>query len=205
MWVLLCLEQKRPSTRYLWLTARIKVSTTVLDPTYSTATYVHVEQASQELYFLGTDLETIARSPPTSQTSSSFEDCLGSQLSGVRPDAAGHADLVRLHDTMILSSSFSNKSSEESTDRPYLVEPDASTRDHNEIVDGPIAEGALDRDHTSATKRTANGETKTLESGLPTSPLELSRYRHSRKSSKMSGIPQIGEVRHVRHLAIRFL
>lgn len=69
--------------------------------------------------------------------------------------------------------------------------------DQNEMVDWSVAEDPLDKDHTSATERTANGEAKSSESSLPTSLTELSRYKHSRNSSRTSRISQIGEVRHL--------
>lgn len=153
----------------------------------------HEEQASQELHSTRTNLETNARSPPTSQTSS-LDDSRDSQLSHVRPDAAGDTDLVRPHGAMTISTSFSTKSSQKGTDRPYLVKPDASTMDQNEMVDWSVAEDPLDKDHTSATERTANGEAKSSESSLPTSLTELSRYKHSRNSSRTSRISQIGEL-----------
>ncbi len=95
------------------------------------------------------------------------------------------------------STSFSNKSSQECTDRPYLVEPDESTMNQDENIDGLIADDGLDEDHASAPKRKANGEVKPSESSLPTSRVESSQYGHSRNSSRTSRGSQIGEVRHL--------
>lgn len=155
---------------------------------------MHVGQVSQEPHSRRTTFETNARSPPSSQEPSLNNGSLSSQLSHVRPNAAGDLDLIRPRGAMTPSTSSSNKSSEERTDRPYLVEPDASTMDQDEKFDGPVAP---DKEHTSAPKRKANGEVKPSESSLPTSPIESSQYGLSRNSSRTSRGSQIGEVRHL--------
>ena len=160
------------------------------------ATYVHAGQAAQESHTKGTSLETNARFPPNSQASS-LNNSLSSQLSQVQPSKAGDLALIRPHGAMTLSTSFSDKSSQEGTDRPYLAKPDTSTVNQNQIINGPAVEDALDKDYTSAPKRMANGEVKSSESSLPTSPVESSQYGHSRNSSRTSRVSQIGEVCHL--------
>ena len=157
---------------------------------------MHVGQASQEPHSRRTKFETNARSPPPSQASS-LTGSLSSQLSQVRPNAASDLDFIHPHGAMDPSTSFSNKSSQEGTDRPYMMEPDESTVNQNENIEGLIAEHGLDEDHTSAPKRKANGEVKPSESSLPTSPVESSQYGHSRNSSRTSRGSQIGEVCHL--------
>ena len=152
-------------------------------------------QASQEPHTRRTNLVTNARSPPTSQASSGSLSCHKSQL---RPNAAGDLDIISPHNAMTRSTSLSNKSSQEDTDRLYLVEPDVSSVDQDENIDGLVTENALnklDKVHPSAPKRMANGEVKPSESSLPASPVESSQYGHSRNSSGTSRNSQIGEVR----------
>ena len=156
------------------------------------ATYMNAGQASQEPHTRRTNLVTNARSPSTSQASSGSLSCHKSQL---RPNAAGDLDIISSHNTMTRSTSLSNKSSQEDTDRLYLVEPDVSSVDQDENIDGLVTDHALDKVHPSAPKRMANGEVKPSESSLPASPVESSQYGHSRNSSGTSRNSQIGEVR----------
>ena len=160
------------------------------------ATYVHAGQAAQASHTKRTNLEANARFAPNSQASS-LNNSLSSQLSQVRPSKVGDLGLIRPHGAMTLSTPFSDESSQEVTDRPYLVKPDTSTINQNQLINGPAVEDALDQDYTSAPKRMANGEVKSSESRLPTSPVELSQYGHSRNSSRTSRVSQIGEVCHL--------
>ncbi|KAF6239453.1 hypothetical protein HO173_002715 [Letharia columbiana] len=155
------------------------------------ATHMNAGQASQEPHTRRTNLVTNARSPPTSQASSGSLSCHKSQL---RPNAAGDLDIISPHNAMTRSTSLSNKSSQEDTDRLYLVEPDVSSVDQDENIDGLVTENALDKVHPSAPKRMANGEVKPSESSLPASPVESSQYGHSRNSSGTSRNSQIGEL-----------
>lgn len=150
-------------------------------------------QLSQEPHSRSSNLGTSAGSPPTSQAST-FNDSLSSQLSQVRSNAASDVNLIRPHGAMTPSTSLSNKSSQEGTDGPYLMESHVSPVDQDECIGGPITDDVLDKDRTGAPKRMANGEVKPLESSLPTSPVESSQYGHSRNGSRMSRGSQIGQL-----------
>lgn len=158
--------------------------------------YVYVGQLSQGFHRVGSNSETNTRSPPTSQEST-LNDSLSSQLSQVRPNAAGDVDIIRPHGAMTPSTSLSNKSSQEGTDGPYLVARPVSPVDQDEGIRVLITDDALDKPHTGAPKRMANGEVKPSKSSLPTSPVESSQYGHSRNSSRTSRGSQIGEVGHL--------
>ena len=156
---------------------------------------MHAGHVSQKPYPRHTNLETSVTSPPTSQASS-LNISPDSQLSQVLPIAAGDLNLIHTCGVMTLSTSLLSESSHEGTDTPYLVESDAPPIDQDEIIDALFTSDSLDKDYTSAPKRMANGETKPSECSPPTSPVESSKYIHSRNSSRTSTASQIGEVGH---------
>ena len=141
-----------------------------------------------------TNLETNSRTPPTSQAPS-LNDSLHTQLSQIAPNAHSDLDLIHPHGALDPSTSFSNRSSQKRRNRTHLVEPDGSTMEQDENVNMPVAEVTEDKDHTSAPKRMGNRELKPSESSSPTSPVQSSRYKHSRNSSRTSRGSQISEVR----------
>lgn len=155
-----------------------------------------VGQSFQEPHSTRTNLERTTRSPSNSQATS-LNGSQSSQLSQGRRNAAGDLDLIRDHGAMTPSTPLSNESSQEGTDRPYLVESDVSPVEQDGKDDRPIACDALNQDHTSAPKRMVNGEVKPSEFSLPTSPVDSSQYGHSRNSSRTSRGSQIGEVGHL--------
>lgn len=149
---------------------------------------------------------TAAYSLPNSQDSS-LNDSSTSQQSQI-PQASSTEDIRiahgthHLHGTTTPSTSVSNKSSREvigtaappvdqdilsSQEKRHPANPSVVRQPNHSISD-------LQHEHTSTPKRMANGEIKSPEYSLPTSPVGASQYGHSRDSSRTSKGSQISNV-----------
>jgi len=104
---------------------------------------------------------------------------------------------------MTPSTTLSNKSSEERVSigdsnetNAYMMGRGLKEQESLQLWNAPPTRpSGYQEIYTSAPKRTANGEIKSPQYSLPTSPVESSQYGHSRNSSMTSRGSQIGEVR----------
>lgn len=153
-------------------------------------------QESQNVLFKYTNLE--ANVPVPNSQQSSFNESSNSQSSQTRPGSSGFHESS--HGIMTPSTTLSNKSSEE---RVGMGETNADMMGSGlESQDGlhswnapPTRPLGYQGINARAPKRTANGEIKSPQHSLPTSPVDSSQYGHSRNSSMTSRGSQIGEVR----------
>ncbi len=81
---------------------------------------------------MGNDIDTNTSPRPAYLPSAVNGSC---QLSPLRPNAAGGPDLIHFRGGTTISASLSNKSSQDGTDIPYLVEPDVSAVAQVENID----------------------------------------------------------------------
>lgn len=143
-----------------------------------------------------------ATAPLPNSQQSSLNDSANSQLSQTRPGSSGIHESPR--SVMTPSTTLSNKSSKE---RVRTSMDDANETDDHSMGrrleshetrqswnTQPAGPSGYQGTHTSAPKRTANGEIKSPRHSLPTSPVESSQHGHSRNSSMTSRGSQMGEV-----------
>lgn len=151
--------------------------------------------------------------PRNSQNSqySSLNESMASQLSAPRPGSPGDLEPAHWNSTQGLvtpSTSVSNHSSQEHRDTlpkstrsgSMFGDQGMDRQDNLQLaiphVPKPMQRPATSRDdHTSAPKRMANGDIKSVGGNLPRSPTDSNMYMHSRNSSTTSRGSQIGEVR----------
>ena len=138
-------------------------------------------------------------SAPNSQ-SSSFDDSQGSQY---RPVSSGSfsSSQIRLPRETTPATSLSNPSSQEHmAEREQRTHgaphsPRVPTKLDTRFGQAPVANmGRPHQEHTSAPKRSADGQIKEPTPTSPTSPGYTGRYEHSRHSSTTSRGSQVGEV-----------
>lgn len=156
-------------------------------------------QESQNVSSKYTNLEASVPLPNSQQ--SSFNESANSQSSQTRPGSSGVHESS--HGIITPSTTLSNKSSEERVSMGDASETNAhmmgsglesqeGLQSWNAPLTRPLGYKGI---YTSAQKRTANGEIKSPQHSLSTSPVDPSQYGHSRNSSMTSRGSQIGEVR----------
>ena len=138
------------------------------------------------------------QSVPNSQ-SSSFDGSQGSQYAPVSSGSFASSQTRPPRD-VTPSTSLSNPSSQEYMAAKMNQPIDSRTSREPALLDtrplqAPVANmGGPHPDHTSAPKRTADGQLKRGNSISPTSPSRSSKHEHSRTSSTTSRSSQIGDV-----------